>query len=416
MNQIKNISISKIIIAVGAIIVLFAILYFGSLYQKNISNKFKGIKISQDVVQNQSSISKTTYSPDGRYSFYEEDTNEVPFSLYVYDSKTNKTTLFKEIGPNAAVYSFSPNNRYAVVDTGTGPGNRGITLIDLESQKIIFSGSGLNILWGSDSRFFVITETTDTFGEYLASDVGPSSVSLYRIFDDKVVEKKLLIGNNKTSFNAIGFDGGEILAYKESIFSKPFSGAENSTYIKPDSYYEYWMDIFSNPVINYKSINLKPFLDGLNQASIINESAGWKTYKSAEFGFEINLPPSMTTKVANEKDARGVFIREDNNDIISISIQDGGSKSLSQHESEFRNQFESMGILITSSKSIINGQNFYVLEANGYCDGDDGCGLPSIHYITKRGSDLYGISFGVDKDMGLNNTKKSILSSFKFLE
>src|SRR4030042_4962093 len=69
------------------------------------------------------------FSPNGRYLFFNNNSED----FYIFDFTQKKVVSKLKIGPNPFVSTsdVSADNRYLIVDTGTAPGSRGKTLLDM---------------------------------------------------------------------------------------------------------------------------------------------------------------------------------------------------------------------------------------------------------------------------------------------
>ena len=134
-----------------------------------------------------------------------------------------------------------------------------------------------------------------------------------------------------------------------------------------------------------------------------DQTANWETYQNKELGFELKIPSYVSVdKVFNDQYNRLVIFKSEKEN-FEVRLREIENTSLDQY---YYLDFP------VSSRSTLGGKEALVFEApNGYCDGP-GCSDPFIAYSTKYGDDSYNLVFSGDVE--LNETEKTILSSFKF--
>lgn len=206
------------------------------------------VQVSQTEHNGNKYPKSITFSPSGKLLFF----NYGGDILYIYNFETKE---YKKVnaGINANIYSFSPSHKLAFVDTGTGAGNRGRTLIDMEGNIIakVFGGS---VDWVDDTSFIMSKGDTEIqiidAGPYLTND----SVFFEEIRDGKIEEKILLKGDLVVDYSSFGVVGDELF-YREKRFEKSFP--QTFTDEEREDNQEYWGGIYENAKVSYWKLNIK---------------------------------------------------------------------------------------------------------------------------------------------------------------
>ena len=240
-----------------------------------------------------------SFSPSGKYLFF----NYNGEYLFIFDYDKQRLINTPLIGMNAGTGGrmISPNEQYAVVDTGSGPGDRGRTLITT-SGVIIDRFYGTNFFWKEDSSGFIMSsgECTLTILPY-GPEPSNQSVYIYDINGQDVTKKPFLESSYQQSFRLISLENGK-LRYKKEYYAEPFPKDSQEAELMNKADYQYWEKIYNNPDVSYWEMDLT------TGESIEVEAPPEKEIGTAEWG--VSYSPSRNWKVYTKGDwpNRQIFV------------------------------------------------------------------------------------------------------------
>ncbi len=137
-----------------------------------------------------------------------------------------------------------------------------------------------------------------------------------------------------------------------------------------------------------------------------SSQSNWQTYENASLGFKINYPPSVRVEKEfdDEHNRAALFSGDDLNFEVMLR---------SNVNNMNLDTYFYMDVPITRTITLLGKPaNTYELQ-NGYCDGGEGCGKPSITIVLQNNSELFHISFYGDTQ--LSELEQQILNTFEFI-
>lgn len=231
-----------------------------------------------------------TFTHDGQHLFISYGL----MNLYLFDFETNQLVWKKTLGPNAGTSPrlISSNDQYLLVDTGTAPPPRGITLLNLQGDQL-FQISGFRVQWIPNQSAFVYEKPEISFPNFIV-DPCPSaySLSLVSIDNNQVVEKPLLIGTNQVSYSLFEVIDDRTILIQKDTYSQPIETIPDNEKINDSKYQEKWNTILFDPKIEYFDYDLdtsllvpvaKPAEQKPDFGTSYSPSRNWKTYVSGQW-------------------------------------------------------------------------------------------------------------------------------------
>lgn len=159
---------------------------------------------------------KISYTNNTDYSY--EDKEDINMMAYVYDLKQKQSTLIHSgHGYQYTEADWSPDDKYILIDEGTGP-YRAKTLVDVATKnKIIeFGSSGHRILWVNDHEF-IFTASTDMLDfQYLDDGGCPCDIVSYDIRTQKKI--KIKQADSKTSYRSLGLTNDGKIVFEKAFY------------------------------------------------------------------------------------------------------------------------------------------------------------------------------------------------------
>lgn len=209
----------------------------------------------QDIMASKSAvIGGLNFSRDGRYLLF--NCND---KFCIYDFITGIYKILN-IAPNPAtsVAWMSNDGKYTVVDTGTGPGARGKTIVEIASGKILYQTTAYSTLWSPDNK--IVFDEGEIAWWNLGLGPDPENKSVYIATSATSFKSPQLIlkGTNMFSYESLVWLDANNLIYSQSEFKLPIPSLppRNESVTINDEYQKKWLDIFGNPSVTYWKVNL----------------------------------------------------------------------------------------------------------------------------------------------------------------
>jgi hypothetical protein len=216
------------------------------------------------------------FSPDGKYlyfSYLDDKENHLVF----YDFENHGIINNKDFGINASPAYFSPNSKYVILDSGSGPGSRSRTLVTVDGEKKIANYGGYGVLWQNNSSKFILGIGGVTLD---AVPTGPSpqnlGVKLITLENDEVINEKILIkGDYQNSYRPIKWLDDKNILIQQEKYSEVFPEKVNDSNMSDSGFMEYWMDIYNNPETNYWQLNIDTLEKTADTSYVSPEKKKW---------------------------------------------------------------------------------------------------------------------------------------------
>lgn len=246
--------------------------------------------------------SNLSFSPNGEYLFFSQYEK-----FYIYNFDTNATQVL-DIFPNAAVDTdeVAPNSKIAVVDTGTAPGFRTKTFVDIAAGEELLETTGVDVRWASDSAHFAMgTEGIEWWNLALGPAPYNKSITLGTVNGENITEKVLLKATNSLDFTPVSWLNNKMLLYQQNEYSQPIPGQLNLSVINDGEYQKEWMEIYENPETSYWTIDITNNRKSQASSSAAptppqdmasySPSGQWKVFTEGDYPYKIYISKSNGT-------------------------------------------------------------------------------------------------------------------------